>query len=258
MSNGGARVHSRFIPFEEIDHSAVVQWRFGAVGSHGEQVLHGLPAPLAQQPDTAELAQAELLDMPQTVPDEDWQNQLDQAREQGRQEGLEQGRTEASGQWQQRMDDYVNDAGEQSAQRMQALLSAMDASLKQLQANTAEQLLELACDIARQVVRQELRTQPQALLPVVREALDLLVDEGRAATVRLNPADYASLESALGQEQGAQAKVQWLSDASIAQGDVRVDAGGSHINAGLEQRWRRAVAALGLVSTWYDGGADAP
>jgi flagellar assembly protein FliH len=92
---------------------------------------------------------------------------------------------------------------------------------------------------------------------VVREAVDMLAADGRAATVRLNPADFAALDGALRAEHGAQSKVQWISDASVAQGDVRVDSGGAQVDAGMDKRWRRAVAALGLVSTWYDGERDA-
>jgi len=58
-------------------------------------------------------------------------------------------------------------------------------------------------------------------------------------------------------EHGAQSKVQWISDAGVAQGDVRVESGGAQVDAGMDKRWRRAVAALGLVSTWYDGERDA-
>ena len=42
-----------------------------------------------------------------------------------------------------------------------------------------------------------------------------------------------------------------------AQGDVRVESGGAQVDAGMDKRWRRAVAALGLVSTWYAGERDA-
>ena len=122
---------------------------------------------------------------------------LEQARAEGHAEGLEQGRQEARQQWQQHMDDYVSGTGRETAQRVDALLSGLDAGFKQLQADAAQELLNLACDIARQVVRQELRSQPQALLPVVREALDMLASDGRAATVRLNPADFAVLDLSL-------------------------------------------------------------
>ena len=58
----------------------------------------------------------------------------------------------------------------------------------------------------------------------------------------------------LAQDDGHQhSRIQWLGDASIAPGDVKVESGGAEIDGGLDKRWRRAVAALGLVSTWYDG-----
>ena len=60
-------------------------------------------------------------------------------------------------------------------------------------------------------------------------------------------------DEALRTEHGAHSRIQWLGDASIAPGDVKVESGGAEIDGGLDKRWRRAVAALGLVSTWYDG-----
>lgn len=270
MSNG---MQSRFIPSEEIDERQVVQWRFGAVDGPGSApsalarepaAFHSLAlpgrfdaAPLQAEP-VAHDAVAQAADLP---PAPSWdeaelQSMLDQARAEGHAQGLETGRSEAQQQWQQHMDDYVSGAGRDVVQRADGLLARLDDSLKQLQSDTAEQLLNLACDIARQVVRQELRSQPQALLPVVREALDMLVADGRAVTVRLNPADFAVLDEALRAEHGAQGRVQWISDPAIAQSDVRVDSGGTQVDAGMEKRWRRAVAALGLVSTWYDGERD--
>lgn len=289
MSNG---MGSRFIPSEEIDERQVVQWRFGAVDNLGG--FQSLPGPsgtpgVAGAPGTAGTpasssgfhslslpgrfdaprleADSMVLDVDADTPgapastppgdEERLHELLEQARAEGHAEGLEQGRQEARQQWQQHMDDYVSGTGRETAQRIDALLSGLDAGFKQLQSDTAQELLNLACDIARQVVRQELRSQPQALLPVVREALDMLAADGRAATVRLNPADFAALGEALRAEHGAQSKVQWVSDASVAQGDVRVDSGGAQVDAGMDKRWRRAVAALGLVSTWYDGERDA-
>lgn len=251
--------HSRFIPSEEIDAQAVVQWRFGMVDADG---LTPLPLdPLGAAP----AADAPVVDVTPAEPEPeatDIEALLQQAREQGYAEGLaqgrNQGRAEATQEWQQRMDGYIAGEGRQIAQRMQALVAQADASFQALSQNMASELLQLACDIARQVVRQELACKPEALLPVVREALDMLVTEGRPATVRLNPADWQVLDAPLraqyGEVPGGASKVQWLADAAIAPGDVRVESGGTVIDGALETRWRRAVAALGLVSSWYGGG----
>lgn len=255
MSNS---VHSRFIPSEEIDESAVVQWRFGRVGAAG---LHpALPQEVVQPLQETVVAQEPA---PRSEHDaQELEALLEQARAQahaeglaqGQAQGLAQGRAEATNEWQQRMDSYIAGEGKETAQRLHAIVQKCDSSLQALEQNMASELLQLACDIARQVVRQELACKPEALLPVVREALDMLVTEGRAATVRLHPADWEVLDAPLRAEHGAAGKVQWLADASVAAGDVRVESGGTVIDAGLDSRWRRAVGALGLVSSWYEGG----
>lgn len=270
MSNSQPpRVHSRFIPQEEIDSSTVVQWRFGAVDAPGGaftpmQAAPFVPAgagfngfsPLLQHQPQAKPEVAEPEPEQPAAPAFDeahLQQLLEQARAEGHAQGLAEGQAQMQQQWQQRMDDYVAGAGRKQAQSVTQVVQGLEDNFKQMQAATAQELLHLACDIARQVVRQELRSQPQALLPVVREALDMLVDESRPATVRLNPADHAALADALQAEHGAHSRIQWVGDAAIAAGDVKVECGGTEIDGSLDKRWRRAVAALGLVSTWYDG-----
>jgi len=254
-------MNSRFIPSEEIDAGAVVQWRFGAVGDAG--LVPKLPhdSGMGQRLDMEMAVVDAPAATPAPQPQQDaadiealLQEAREQARAEGRAQGLAQGRAEATNEWQQRMDSYTSGAGRETAQRLQGLVEKCEDSLQALEQNMASEVLQLACDIARQVVRQELACKPEALLPVVREALDMLVTEGRAVTVRLNPVDWEVLDAPLRAEHGAAGKVQWLADASVHAGDVRVDSGGAVIEAGLDSRWRRAVAALGLVSSWYEGG----
>lgn len=251
MHSSNTRAYSRFIPSEEIVAESVTQWRFSAVD--------GSELPPLLEPGVAPGLLPEVEPEPQgpVVAEADHQALLLQAQEQalaqGQAEGVEHGRNEAEREWQQRMDDYVSGEGRNVAQRMDALLGALDASLGELQQKMAQELLQLACDIARQVVRQELASNPQALLPVVREALDMLVAEGRPSVVRLNPRDLEVLDAPLREAYG-QGKVQWQADAAIAAGDCVVESGGTVIDGGLDKRWRRAVAALGLVSAWQESG----
>ncbi|QNP58947.1 flagellar assembly protein FliH [Paenacidovorax monticola] len=246
VTGGGSRHYTRFIPSEEIGADAVTQWRFGAVD--GSDLL---PLPVPQ--DVVEVA-APMVD------EAEHQSLLQQAREQaraeGHAEGLAQGRAEATLEWQQRMDDYAAGPGQEAARRMETLVQSLEGSLGELQQRMAQDVLQLACDIARQVVRHEISANPQALLPVVREAMGMLVAEGRPATVRLHPEDLKALEQPLSEE-FAQAKLQWLADASLSPGDCQVESGGTVVDGGLDKRWRRAIAALGLVSAWQEA-ADGP
>lgn len=181
------------------------------------------------------------------------QQALAAAQARGYAQGLAQGRAQGSAQtaleWQERMDAYRAGPGRDCAQRMQALLQAFDASLGQAQQQLAPQLLELACSIARQVLREQLCVNPLALLPVLREALSLLASDGRPTTVRLNPADHAALAQPL-RERLAAPDLHWLADAAVAPGGCVLDCAGSVVDASLATRWRRAIASIGLDLPW--------
>lgn len=262
---------TRFIPSEEIDHQRVRQWRFGGVRSGMRQGFTVMPEmtadpallPVAEEiPPEPPAVQAEVMApeaaMEEMVPAEptfseaQLQEQLEQVRQAAYQQGLAQGQQQAAQDWQARMSDYQNNLGRDTAQRLNAVLHAAETSVQGLPQQMAPDLLQLATDIARQVVRQELRCNPQALLPVVSEALDMLGAETKPALVRLNPEDFKQLETHL-RAALPNPKVEWLADPSVAAGGCLVESQGAQIDGSLERRWQRAVGALGLVSTWYEG-----
>ena len=257
-------VYARFIPREEVGHVVPVQ--FSTMEQGGFSALSfGLPTSALEQKakEEAQRQQQRQLELEQQAlqQQQQYQQELEQARqeaydlgvEQGLAEGLEQGKqqgqAQATQEWQQRMDDYVQGQGKEAAVRLDAVVRELDADLQAMQGYLAQHVLELACSIARQVVRQELHINPKALEPVVREALDMLVTDGRPATVRLNPDDYAVVSEALRAE-FADGSVQWVADAAVAAGGCMVELAGTVIDGHLEKRWQRAVATLGLELPW--------
>lgn len=232
-----SRLYARFIPSEEVGD--VTQWQFGSVD--GSDVKVEVPEEVV--PVEVELDEAARQEL------------LEQAGEEAFARGQEQGTAQAALQWQQRMDDYIAGQGQEAAQRIDALVQTLQARLQDLQQNMAQEVLELSCEIARQVVRQELRSNPQALKPVVQEALGMLVDDGRPATVRLNPQDHALLADALGQQMAA-ASVQWVADAVVPPGGCLAEQAGTVVDGTLEKRWQRAIAPLGLASAWEETPHD--
>jgi len=269
---------SRFIPSEEIDAQNVRQWRFGEVdqaqpgGTVGAvipslAVLSDLlppPAPAPHLPQEAEkdadaeaesgtpLQEAQVQQLLEQARQEAREAGYQQGLQEGRAQGQQEGRQSTALEWQQKLDDYQSSQGRETAQQLLGVLQGAERDVQGMQQRMAPDVLQLACDIARQVVRQELRSNPQALLPVVREALDMLSAESKPATVRLNPQDWEQLKGPL-KDAFPQPKIEWLADASVAVGDCRVDSAGAQVDGSMERRWQRAVAALGLVSTWYDG-----
>ena len=273
-----AHHHARFIPSEEIDAQAVRQWQFGDMAhAQSSPEISGIPVlPMLDDlvPPPAPKAQADLpgassVDVEDEAQasqraEEEVQALLEQASQQaheegfqqgvqqGREQGLQDGKQQATLEWQQKLDDYQAQQGQQVARQLQSVLDAAQRDVQGIQQRMAPDVLQLACDIARQVVRQELRSNPQALLPVVREALDMLSAESKPVCVRLNPADWERLKDTLKTE-FPQPKIEWLADASVQPGDCKIESAGAQVDGSLERRWQRAVAALGLVSTWYDG-----
>lgn len=265
---------ARFIPSEDLIDGQVRLWRFGEVslGAEGAAVLPPLGGddglqPLMQDPtaenvldEEAFLPEADtevVVDEPEPQPEPAIdeaavQHMLEQARQEAFTQGLEEGRQQAAQEWQQRMQDYQNNQGREQGQRLAEVVHQAQNGIQGLQQQVAPDLLQLACDIARQVVRQELRTNPQALMPVLREALDMLGAETKPATVRLHPDDWQALEVHI-RAALPNPKVEWLQDASVQPGDCLVESQGAQVDGSLEKRWQRAVAALGLVSTWYEG-----
>ncbi|PWW44461.1 FliH/SctL family protein [Melaminivora alkalimesophila] len=239
------RYYTRFIPREEVGE--VTQWQFGAVSQEGA-VLEPLDAPVRP----AEPAAAVEPDVP-TLPTAEHEALLAQARAEAYAQGLAEGQEQAALQWQQRLDDYIAGQGREGAQRLGALARALEESFGGLQQAMAQEVLELACDIARQVVRRELALQRDAVLPVVREALSMLVGESRPATVRLNPQDWGLLEQPLRSEFPG-ARIEWLPDAAVGPGECLVESAGMVIDGTLDKRWRRAIAALGLTGVWREAG----
>lgn len=231
------RLYARFIPSEEVGD--VTQWQFGAVDGSDPVVEE----PVEEDPLALEQAEAAR------------QAELAQVHAQAYAQGEAQGSAQATLEWQQRMDDYVTGQGQEAAQRLEAVVQTLNASLGDLQQNMAQGVLELACEIARQVVRQELRSNPHALKPVVQEALGMLVSDGRPATVRLHPQDHALVGPALQQEVAA-AALQWVADPSVPPGGCLVEQAGMVVDGSLEKRWLHAIAPLGLASAWEEVSHD--
>ena len=237
MPSSNQRTYARFIPSEEVGD--FTQWKFGAVD--GSDLIEPEPEPEVEIPVEVDEAAQQAL--------------VQQACDDAYAEGFAQGQAQTALEWQQRLDAYIAQQGREMAQRLQGVVQTLDASLIDMQQDMAQQLLELACDIARQVVRQELSVNPNALQPVVREAVGMLVTEGRPALVRLHPDDMKAMAQPLREEMDSPG-VQWMADASVPPGGCLVESAGTVVDGSLDKRWQRAIAALGLQSPWDEEGGD--
>lgn len=219
------RNYSRFIPGEEI--GAVEQWDFGAVDT--ASLL--LAAQVAKREEATDQAKHEV------------------ARQEGYAEGFVQGRAQATLEAQRQIADYMANQAHDAAKNFAAIFESATSQLADVEQVIARGTLELACELARQVLRHELSINPNALQPVIREALGLLVAETKTAVVKLNPLDLEVLEDVLRAEFSSFSSTL-LADATITRGGCVVESAGTVIDGTLETRWKRALASLGLSLAW--------
>jgi len=211
------RQQTRFIPGEEID--AIAQWRFGNVNLD-----------VAAQLDTGT--------------GEDSARRDEGVRQQGYAEGFVQGRAQAMIEAQHQINEFTLQQGQQAARQWAQLFAATQAQLDAAEQLSAQAVLELACDLTRQILRHEIAINPNALLPVIRESLGLLFADSRSVGIKLNPQDLEVLQAALKEEFPA-LSLNLISDAGMTRGGCLIESAGTVVDGRLEKRWARAIGQLG-------------
>ena len=192
-----------------------------------------------QAPDAA--VPAESVSAPDTAPAirlptaDDIERMHDEAVEAGHKAGFEHGYEEGTARV--RME----------AMRINTLFEQLERAVGEFDQEVGESLVQLALELARQVVRRELKTQPQSLLDVVREALTQLPHQH--VNIHVHPDDAALVRTHLA-DQVMHAGHRVREDATLTRGGCRLDVSGTQVDATVETRWKRVVESLGLRDDW--------
>jgi flagellar assembly protein FliH len=142
--------------------------------------------------------------------------------------------------------------GRIEAMQFHSLVEGLENSMTRLDGEVADEILALATELARQMVRQTLNGRPEAVVDLIREALLQLPQTH--ALIHLNPEDVEMAKEYLG-EQLTHAGHRLVEDAAITRGGVRIDASGSQIDATVQTRWRRIMDNLGRNISWDGDGS---
>ena len=220
-----SRAHSSFIPAEDVTRAS--NWDFGAV----DQASLKFAAKVKAQAEAQDRARDEV------------------SRQAGYAEGYAQGHAQATLEGQRLIKQYIETQGQEAAHHFLELFRSAQEQTELSQQAMAKGVLELACELARQVLRRELTTNPNALQPVVREALNMLTVDTKMAAVRMNPVDLDVFAEDL-QREFPNLQLTLVPDAGVVAGGCLVEAAGAVVDGSIERRWHRAVASLGLESNW--------
>ena len=167
--------------------------------------------------------------------------QISAIQEQARQEGYLAGHAEgmAAGKAQATLE----------AGRLQTLANAFSTEIATADEIISQQVLDLAMDLARAMLKSALTMRPELVIPVVREAVRYLPALHPPALLYLNPGDAVLVKDKIGDEL---TKMGWLltEDAQLEAGGCRVETANNQIDASLPTRWQRLLAALSKNSDW--------
>ncbi len=178
---------------------------------------------LAAEPDAQQQVETNLLEARQ------------QAVAAGYEEGLQAGRAEAA----------------QEGLRMKTLADSYMNALDALDFRLADMVLDLALDVARQVIAGELAVHPERILPIVKLALNQMAETTREARLLLNPEDAALIRQHLDQIVDKN-RLRMVEDARITRGGCLIETTHGDLDGTLQARWRQVVQVLGSNQGWIE------
>ena len=150
--------------------------------------------------------------------------------------GYEKGREEGYAEWQRETQAAV--------QRLDQVFRSLAGPLEDVDEAVELELTELAVAIGRQLIRRELRTSPEEVVGVVREALGALPSAAQGIRVFLHPEDAKLVREALPVEEGEEAHWRIVEEPTLSRGGCRVESDNSGIDATVEKRLNAVVAEL--------------
>lgn len=160
--------------------------------------------------------------------------QLEEIQEQAHREGFEQGLGEGREAGTREFSVHI--------QRLEQLVAALERPFEELDESVEQQLAQLSMLVARQLVRRELKTEPEQVIGVVRDALAALPLAARNVRLSLHPEDAALVSKALSLQQG-EASIQVIEDPVQVRGGCRVLTESSQIDATVESRLNAIIAS---------------
>ncbi len=229
--------------------------RYSLPSAHDETESFPAPETIAEQtapPEqqaTVAMSMQDLQKSRQEGYDDGYRTGLEAGRIQGVKEGNEQGLKQGIEEgYIQGQDKGYRDGLNAGEEELQKVLRNLDLNLKNIQQYYKTRKEELSYwltalieEVSRQVIRTELKLQPEMILNIVRETLTHLPDENSQLTIHMHPEDVAQLRKAR-----ADFSNTWtlLEDDQVAQGDCRVLTENAEASASIEERLNACMDIL--------------
>ncbi len=149
-----------------------------------------------------------------------WRAELDAVRREAYHQGLEEGRRQAAAQW---------DAAQQ---RLARSLEEIAGCKPRLRLEAEREVVELALAIARRILRRELHIDPEAVLGLVKAAMEK-ANQREVTEIRVHPA-HAEVVRAHLTRIGAPEALELVPDPTLEPGAVVLETARGLIDASIE------------------------
>lgn len=179
---------------------------------------------------------SEEIDDPEEVAELITAERLEEIQRQAYEEGFELGQKEG---YQHGQKEVLAEA-----QRMRQILGSLAEPLKDVDEEVERELVALALEVARQLIRRELRTEPGQVVAVVRDALSALPADSLKVQVFLHPDDATLVRNSLSLGEGEEQPWRIVDDPVLTRGGARIVTENSRIDATVEKRLAAVVARL--------------
>ncbi len=138
---------------------------------------------------------------------------------------------------------------QQERENMLALIHGFDDALQKMDEHISEDILALALDVAKAMLKTKLLVNPEVVIPIVRDAIRYLPHLQGPGRVLVNPEDAKLLRQYMDDEL-KEYRWQIQEDPSVERGGCIVDTQANQIDATNTTRWKRITDALSQQDDW--------
>jgi len=143
----------------------------------------------------------------------------------------------------------AREASRDDKQKFLNLTTAFSEALEKSDEQIADDVLSLALDIAKSMLKVKLNIDPATVLPVVMDAIHYLPYVQKPARILVHHEDAQILREYLADEISSQ-HWQIQEDSNVERGGCLVETGANQIDATNEVRWKRISEALAQSNHW--------
>lgn len=175
----------------------------------------------------------------------------EEARLQGYAAGLAEGRAAGHAEGRAAGHELGRAEAERELASLRQITQTFGAEVAQAHEVIAEDMLDLALNLAKAMLKTSLAVRPQLIVPIVSEAIRYLPSLQQPALLFLHPADAALIKNHMEDELS---KAGWrvAEDMHLERGGCRIETASNQIDASIQTRWQRLAFALGKESDWLE------